>query len=83
MAFTLRSSSAVVNTIVGFIEPPEVDGAEADVARPGREGREPDGSVARMWETFTHRRFPRMPPLLETRRTSKRSGDVTGCRRGT
>lgn len=43
MAFALRSSSAVVNTIVGLIEPAEVYGAEEDVPRPGCEGLEADG----------------------------------------
>jgi hypothetical protein len=42
MAFALGSTSAVVNAIVLFIQPPEVDGAEEDIPRPGREGLEAD-----------------------------------------
>jgi hypothetical protein len=42
VAFALGSTSAVVNAIVLFIQPPEVDGAEEDIPRLGREWLEAD-----------------------------------------
>jgi hypothetical protein len=74
VAFAFHAPSAVVNAMVPFIQPAQVHRPKYTFQVPQVSGSSPTGGAAKMCETFTHRVFQRIPPLIETRRTSKCSG---------
>jgi hypothetical protein len=70
--FALGAATTIMNAVVTFVEPAQGDRSKRTGSRSGRRGFEPDGQggQARMCETFTQRFCRRLPPLVDTRRTS-------------
>ncbi len=82
MVLSMGPSSAVVNPMVPFVEPAEVDRSKEYIPGTARVEFEPDGERRQDVREFTQRWFQPMPPLVDTRRISKCSGYVIGRHRG-
>jgi hypothetical protein len=65
VAFALRAPAVVVNAIVAFVEPAEMDRPEKDIPGTAREGLEPDGERGQDVR-YVHPAF--MPPNAAIRR---------------